>query len=229
MGTDKKKILSIYILCAINAPFLFLIFLPDKPNEKWQTDLLRFIHEELYFTLGANGPIPLFTVLVSIYTMIVVGFWFVYILFKLYKEIGIGREFQKKIFEYIDLNIFNSKHTIWLKDHLILRKLCIYFMHASVLAFSVWHFTDENISFHHGRRGGIIGLAYQHRLGVIVMEYFFQFLILGNVYLLMIYTLYTFNIIRGYGWGNEVQYHVKKVIPIVKNKKTKKRKNGKKR
>lgn len=226
MSTNKKKILSIYILCAINAPCLFLIFLPDQPNEKWQVDLLRFIHKDLHLTLGANGPIPLFTVLVSIYTMIVVGCFFLYTSFKYYKKIGIGREFQNRIFKYIDLNFFNSKHTIWLKDRPILRKLCIYFSHVSFVAISVWHFTDENISFHKGRRGGIIGMAYQHRLGVIVMEYLFQLLIIGNMYLLMIYILYTFNIIRGYGWGNEVQYHKKKKTLVTK---TKKMKNKKKR
>lgn len=224
MSINKKKILSIYKLCAINAPFLFLIFLPDQPNEKWQVDLLSFIHKNLHFTLGANGPIPLFTALTSIYTMVVVSIVFVYVTFKNYKRIGIGRKFQNIIFEYIDQNFVNSKYTIWLKDHPLLRKLYIYFLHACVLAFSVWHFTDENISFHRSRRGAMIGLAYQHRLGVIVFEYVFQFLILANIYLLIIYIVYSFNIIRGYGWGDEVQYHKKKIIPVVNHKKSNKKK-----
>lgn len=227
MKTSKKLIKLIYIVVIVQLPFIFLIFLPDQPNAIWQVNLLNFIHNKLHITIGSNGPIPLFTVLVSIYVMLVYTAIMIVACISHFKKIGVGNRFQTEVYKLVNKSFVESKYTAWLKKYPIIKKIHNYLLHFLILWFSFWHLTNNNISFMSGRRAGLIGLAYQHRLGVIITEYLFQLLFIANVFLLLIYMIYSMNIIRGIGWGNDLNVNLNSITVkpySIKKKKKNKRK-----
>ena len=209
-----------YYIAAIQSPLVFFLFLPNAPIKAWQYQLLEFIHQDLNITLGANGPLPLYTPVVAIYIAMISLVFCIFCLYKFIQEYGMGKKFQEKIYAQT-ITFIDAKYTRWLIRYPILRKFYIYSVHLLFIAMTCWHFSDENISFHRSRKGGLIALGYQYRVGVILWEYLFQILFIGNIIALCLYILYSFNILRGLGWG-KIQ-----VQPIEVSQPRKKSKRGK--
>lgn len=198
---DKFNLMTWYCIVAAQLPLVFCLFLPDTPVYDWHYKIFKFITQDLKITIGFNGPLPLYTPIVSIYITLLVSVIGFYLIFKFIKQYGIGKCYQERIYDQV-MYFIDAKYTRWLVNYPLLRKIYIYSIHLLFIGISIWHFSDDNISFVRSRKGSLIALGYQYRLGVIVWEYMFQFLLIGNLICMIFYSIYTLNILRGLGWGN---------------------------
>lgn len=73
---------------------------------------------------------------------------------------------------------------------------------SSLIGF--WHLFDVDISFVRGRRGGLLALGYQYKLGVIIWESMFYIFSVFSLVMSFLFGLYIFNILRGLGRGNNI-------------------------
>ena len=205
MPTKNNKTFRMIAVTAFSYPLFMMLFLPAVPRAPWQEYLFSIITQQLHIVVGLNGPLPFFTVVVSAY----LGFWVMIItiwsLINILKKYGVGKKFQQACYQYIDEEIVNGKYTRWLKQHPILLKLYLMLIILFGLMIGFWHLFDTDISIDHGqRRGALLRLAYQYKLGIMLMESIFYIFSVFSLVILFLFGLYIFNILRGLGRGNNI-------------------------
>ena len=204
MPTKNNKTFRIIAVTAFSYPLFMMLFLPAVPRAPWQEYLFFIVTQHLHIVVGLNGPLPFFTVVVSAY----LGFWVMIItiwsLINILKKYGVGKKFQQACYQYIDEEIVNGKYTRWLKQHPILLKLYVMLLILFSSLIGFWHLFDVDISFVRGRRGGLLALGYQYKLGVIIWESMFYIFSVFSLVMSFLFGLYIFNILRGLGRGNNI-------------------------
>ena len=204
MPTKNNKTFRTIVVTAFSYPLFMMLFLPAVPRAPWQEYLFSIITQQLHIVVGLNGPLPFFTVVVSAY----LGFWVMIItiwsLINILKKYGVGKKFQQACYQYIDEEIVNGKYTRWLKQHPILLKLYVMLLILFSSLIGFWHLFDVDISFVRGRRGGLLALGYQYKLGVIIWESMFYIFSVFSLVMSFLFGLYIFNILRGLGRGNNI-------------------------
>lgn len=215
----EKRQAKIHISLLIIVFILPLFLFPAYPRNQWQYEIYRYITEQMLITVGTKGPLPFFTILSSIYYTIVTSVFGGYLCFLFIKRVGVSKAFQEKIYsKFFQAEFKASEKYPWLEKPLIKKTIVsgIFFL---FLLIGILHFLHDEISFQDGsRRGALIQLSYNYRIGVIFWEAcistitIFPFFYFG---FLLIYIVNYF--FRGLGTG-------KIMIPQkVVSKRTKKR------
>ncbi|ENW79923.1 hypothetical protein F909_03027 [Acinetobacter sp. ANC 3929] len=215
----EKRQAKIHITLLIIVFILPLFLFPAYPRNQWQYEIYRYITEHMLITVGTKGPLPFFTILSSIYFTFVASVFGFYLCFLFIKSVGVNKEFQEKIYsKFFQAEFDASKKYPWLEKPLI-KKTIVSGMFFFCFLMGMIHFLLDNISFQDGsRRGALIQLGYNYRIGVLLWESTFSvFTIFPFFYfgLLFIYLCNYF--FRGLGTGKIII--PKKVI----SKRTKKR------
>lgn len=200
----KNTRLSI-LTAAIGFPLFMMLFLPAQANSDWEVFLFYLLTEKLKLSVGLNGPLPFYTVVVSAYlgmVIFVLSFW------RLYwraKTVSLGVEFQQACYRHLDGSILNSKYNRWIRHYPLLLKLYVLLFVLLLILFcfamGVWHLFDPNMSFQRGSRGGLIAWGYQNKIGIIIWESAFHIFTVAAICFVILSGLYLFNLIRGLGWG----------------------------
>lgn len=200
----KNTRLSI-LIAAIGFPLFMMLFLPAQANHDWEIFLFDLLTEKLQLSVALNGPLPFYTVVVSAYLGMVIFILGIWILIWRAKTVSLGVEFQQACYRYLDESVLNSKYNRWIRRYPWLAKLYVAFVVLLIilfcLAIGMWHLFDPDISFHRGRRDGLIVLGYQYRIGIIIWETAFHIFTVAAIGCVIISGLYLFNLLRGLGWG----------------------------
>lgn len=190
----------------IGLPLLMMLFLPARVSSDWQVNVFEFITQKLHISVGLNGPLPFFSVVVSAYLGLVAIVLTGWVLMRALKRWGMGKEFQRMCYRFIEENALDTKYTRWLKRFPLLLKIYLLVLIFLLIMLSVIHLFDADISIksdrHYGRRRGqLVALSYQYRIGVIIWEMIFHLMTVASSAILFLFCLYVFNILRGLGRG----------------------------
>ncbi|CAM4421947.1 hypothetical protein F901_03367 [Acinetobacter dispersus] len=212
----QNKVLLVSLLILFVPP---LLLFPAYPRNQWQFEIYRYITEQMLITVGTKGPLPFFTILSSIYYTIVTSVFGGYLCFLFIKRVGVSKEFQEKIYsKFFQAEFKASEKYPWLEKPLI-KKIIVSGIFFLFLLIGILHFLHDEISFQDGsRRGALIQLSYNYRIGVIFWEAcistitIFPFFYFG---LLFIYIVNYF--FRGLGTG-KINIPQKAVPKRIKNR-----------
>ena len=211
----QNKILLVFLLILFVPP---LLLFPAFPKNLWQYEIYRYITESMFIIIGTKGPLPFFTILSSIYVTFVMLVLSVYLCFVFIKNVGIKKQFQEVIYsKFFHAEFEASKKYPWLEKSFI-KKTIVSGMFFFCFVMSLIHFLIDDISFQDGsRRGALIQLGYNYRIGVLVWESVFSICTVFPFFYFGFLFIYLFNyFFRGLGSG-------KIIIPQkVVNKGTKK-------
>lgn len=211
----QNKILLVFLLILFVPP---LLLFPAFPKNLWQYEIYRYITESMFIIIGTKGPLPFFTILSSIYVTLVMLVLSVYLCFVFIKNVGIKKQFQEVIYrKFFHAEFEASKKYPWLEKSFI-KKTIVSGMFFFCFVMSLIHFLIDDISFQDGsRRGALIQLGYNYRIGVLVWESVFSICTVFPFFYFGFLFIYLFNyFFRGLGSG-------KIIIPQkVVNKGTKK-------
>lgn len=199
-----------------------LFIFPAYPKNQWQYDIYRYITEEMLIIVGTKGPLPFFTILLSLYWTLVTFVLGCYISFTFIKKIGIQKEFQHFIYEkFFQAEFEASKKYPWLEKPLI-KKTIVSSIFLLCLLIGVLHFIFDEISFKTGsRRGALIEFSYNYKIGVIFWEFFSSILTIFPLFYFGFLAIYLFNyFFRGLGTG--------KILPPQKTTPKRKRRGKRK-
>ena len=211
----QNKILLVFLLILFVPP---LLLFPAFPKNLWQYEIYRYISESMFIIIGTKGPLPFFTILSSIYVTLVMLVLSVYLCFVFIKNVGVKKQFQEVIYsKFFHAEFEASKKYPWLEKSFI-KKTIVSGMFFFCFVMSLIHFLIDDISFQDGsRRGALIQLGYNYRIGVLVWESVFSICTVFPFFYFGFLFIYLFNyFFRGLGSG-------KIIIPQkVVNKGTKK-------
>ncbi|OUY08265.1 hypothetical protein [Acinetobacter populi] len=163
---QKNKFLLIFF-----SIILIVILVPAYPRNDFEIKLLMFIANNLKVTIGSNGSLPFYTAITSIYIFIVSLVFGGVIVYRILKKIGLNKKFQLAFYHhFFEMSISHQGwEKRWLKTPLR-KKIYITCIMLFLGFFYICHFFLEDISFASGKRGEIIGLAYNNKIGVIIFE-----------------------------------------------------------
>ncbi|MGE8645909.1 hypothetical protein [Acinetobacter vivianii] len=215
---QAKTHIALLIIVFVLPLFLF----PAYPRNQWQYEIYRYITEQMLITVGTKGPLPFFTILSSIYYTVITSVFGGYLCFLFIKRVGVSKAFQEKIYrKFFQAEFKASEKYPWLEKPLI-KKTIVSGIFLLFLLISILHFLHDEISFQDGsRKGALIQLSYNYRIGVLFWEAcistitIFPFFYFG---FLLIYLVNYF--FRGLGTG-------KIIIPQKRPKKTNQKRSHK--
>jgi hypothetical protein len=216
----QNKILLVFLLILFVPP---LLLFPAFPQNLWQYEIYRYITEQMLISVGTKGPLPFFTILSSIYVTIVMLVLSVYLCFLFIKNVGIKKQFQEVIYsKFFQAEFDASKKHPWLEKPLI-KKTIVSGIFLLCFIMGMTHFLLDNISFQDGsRRGALIQLGYNYRIGVILWESTFSILTIFPFFYFGFLFVYLFNyFFRGLGTGKIIL--PQKVVPKRTKKRSRKR------
>lgn len=196
----QNKILLVFLLILFVPP---LLLFPAFPKNLWQYEIYRYITESMFIIIGTKGPLPFFTILSSIYVTFVMLVLSVYLCFVFIKNVGIKKQFQEVIYsKFFHAEFEASKKYPWLEKSFI-KKTIVSGMFFFCFVMSLIHFLIDDISFHDGsRRGALIQLGYNYRIGVLVWESVFSICTVFPFFYFGFLFIYLFNyFFRGLGTG----------------------------
>lgn len=199
----QNKILYLLLIILFVPP---LILFPAYPKTHWQYDIYLYITQEMYIVVGTKGPLPFFTILSSIYLTTIMTIFSFYLCFVFIKKHGTKKEFQEFIYsKFFQAEFEASIKYPWLEKPLI-KKIIISGMFLLSLLFGVFHFLMDEISFQDGsRRGALIQLSYNFKIGVILWESCLSLLTIFPLFYFGFLVIYLFNFFfRGLGTGKIV-------------------------
>ncbi|WP_343581756.1 hypothetical protein [Acinetobacter sp.] len=215
----EKRHAKIHISLLIIVFILPLFLFPAYPRNQWQYEIYRYITEQMLITVGTKGPLPFFTILSSIYCTVVASIFGFYLCFLFIKKVGMNKAFQEKIYsKFFQAEFESSKKYPWLEKPWI-KKTIVSGMFLFCFIMGMGHFLLENISFQDGsRRGALIQLGYNYRIGVLFWESTFSIFTIFPFFYFGFLFIYLVNyFFRGLGTG-------KIIIPQkMVSKRTKKR------
>lgn len=212
----QNKILLVFLLILFVPP---LLLFPTFPKNLWQYEIYRYITEQMLISVGTKGPLPFFTILSSVYYTIMTSIFGCYICFLFIKKVGVNKEFQEKIYsKFFQAEFDASKKHPWLEKPLI-KKTIVSGIFFFCFIMGMTHFLLDNISFQDGsRRGALIQLGYNYRIGVLLWESTFSIFTIFPFFYFGFLFVYLFNyFFRGLGTGKII------IPPKMGHKRTKKR------
>ncbi len=195
-----------------------LLLFPAYPRNNWQYSIYRFITENIYISIGTKGPLPFFTVLTSIYSTLIMFIFCSYLCWSFIKKYGFDKKYQEKIYHFLFANEFMTSRKYPRLEKPIIKKVYILSLFLLSLLIGIFHFTRQEISFPSGnRRGALIELGYNYKVGVIFWETFASIMTAAPIFYFLLIAVYLINYyFRGLGSG--------KITPPLKNKKRKSKK-----
>lgn len=196
----QNKILLVFLLILFVPP---LLLFPAFPKNLWQYEIYRYITERMFIIIGTKGPLPFFTILSSIYVTIVMLILSVYLCFLFIKNVGIKKQFQEVIYsKFFQAEFEASKKHPWLEKPFI-KKTIVSGMFFFCFIMGMIHFLLDNISFQDGsRRGALIQLGYNYRIGVLLWESTFSVFTIFPFFYFGFLFIYLYNyFFRGLGTG----------------------------
>ena len=212
----QNKILFILLILFFIPP---LCLFPAYPKTYWQYNIYEYITKNMLITVGTKGPLPFFTILSSIYLTAFSFLLGCYICLIYIRKYGLKKEFQQKFYSLFFQAEFSSSYKYpWLEKPFIKKSLVsiIFFL---CFLMGIWHFFQDEISFQDGsRRGALIKLGYNYRLGVLFWESIISLFNVFPIFYLIFFTLYLINyFIFGLSSG-------KIILPQTKSKRKKRKK-----
>ncbi|WP_332604586.1 hypothetical protein [Acinetobacter sp. ESBL14] len=199
----EKRQAKIHISLLIIVFILPLFLFPAYPRNEWQYEIYRHITEQMLITVGTKGPLPFFTILSSIYYTIITSVFGGYLCFLFIKRVGLGKVFQEKIYsKFFQAEFDASKKYPWLEKPLI-KKTIVSGMFFFCFLMGMIHFLLDDISFQDGsRRGALIQLSYNYRIGVLLWESAFSVFTIFPFFYFGFLFIYLVNyFFRGLGTG----------------------------
>ena len=187
----QTKIHTIFLIIVFVLP-LFLF--PAYPRNQWQYETYRYITEQMLITVGTKGPLPFFTILSSIYCTVLAFILGCYMCLLFIQKVGVNKAFQEKIYsKFFQAEFEASKKHPWLEKPLI-KKTIVSGIFLFCFIMGVSHFLLENISFQDGsRRGALIQLGYNYRIGVLFWESTFSVFTIFPFFYFGFLFIYLFN------------------------------------
>ncbi|WP_151837991.1 MULTISPECIES: hypothetical protein [unclassified Acinetobacter] len=219
----EKRQAKIHITLLIIVFILPLFLFPAYPRNQWQYEIYRYITEQMLITVGTKGPLPFFTILSSIYCTVVASIFGFYLCFLFIKRVGVNKAFQEKIYsKFFQAEFDASKKHPWLEKPLI-KKTIVSGMFFFCFLMGLIHFLLDNISFQDGsRRGALIQLGYNYRIGVLFWESTFSVFTIFPFFYFGFLFIYLVNyFFRGLGTG-KINIPQKVVRKRMKNRSRKK-------
>ncbi|ENV08693.1 hypothetical protein F966_02808 [Acinetobacter higginsii] len=219
----EKRQAKIHISLLIIVFILPLFLFPAYPRNQWQYEIYRYITEQMLITVGTKGPIPFFTILSSVYCTVVAFIFGFYLCFLFIKRVGVNKAFQEKIYsKFFQAEFDASKKHPWLEKPLI-KKTIVSGMFFFCFLMGLIHFLLDNISFQDGsRRGALIQLGYNYRIGVLFWESTFSVFTIFPFFYFGFLFIYLVNyFFRGLGTGK--MNIPQKVVPKRTKKRSRKR------
>lgn len=216
----QNKVLLVFLLILFVPP---LLLFPAYPRNQWQFEIYRYITEQMLITVGTKGPLPFFTILSSIYCTVLTFVAGCCICLLFIKKIGVNKAFQEKIYsKFFQAEFEASKKYPWLEKPWI-KKTIVSGMFLFCFIMGMGHFLLENISFQDGsRRGALIQLGYNYRIGVLFWESTFSIFTIFPFFYFGFLFIYLFNyFFRGLGTG-KINIPQKVVRKRIKNRSRKK-------
>lgn len=219
---EKRKAklqIAFWIIVFVLPLFLF----PAYPRNQWQFEIYRYITEQMLITVGTKGPLPFFTILSSIYFTILTFVAGCYMCLLFIKKVGMNKAFQEKIYsKFFQAEFEASKKYPWLEKPWI-KKTIVSGIFLFCFIMGMGHFLLENISFQDGsRRGALIQLGYNYRIGVLFWESTFSVFTIFPFFYFGFLIIYLVNyFFRGLGTGKIII--PQKVIPKRTKKRSRKR------
>lgn len=203
-------------LCCILFIIPLFVF-PAYPKNEWQYELYQYITLIMHVTIGTKGPLPFFTILYSIYITIVMFFLGCTVCYFFIKKYGVNKAYQEEIYKiFFKAEFESSKKYPWLEKPLI-KKTLVSSLFALCFVMGILHFIYDDITQQRPRRrGGLIVLGYNYRVGIMFWEIITTVFSIFPIFYFGLLFLYMFNyFFRGLGTG-------KVAIPIkVRSKKQK--------
>ncbi|USA54957.1 hypothetical protein NDN13_07180 [Acinetobacter sp. C32I] len=219
----EKRQAKIHISLLIIVFILPLFLFPAYPRNQWQYEIYRYITEHMLITVGIKGPLPFFTILSSIYCTVVAFIFGFYLCFLFIKRVGVNKAFQEKIYsKFFQAEFDASKKHPWLEKPLI-KKTIVSGMFFFCFLMGLIHFLLDNISFQDGsRKGALIQLGYNYRIGVLFWESTFSVFTIFPFFYFGFLFIYLVNyFFRGLGTGK--MNIPQKVVPKRTKKRSRKR------
>jgi len=161
----KNKQRCLFLLAMLFVPPLLLF--PVVPRSAWEYDLYQMIYQDLHITIGANGPLPFFTMLSSLYTSVYALLLMSYWSMQFIRTHGLGQQFQQQYYEL--LFNYRSKHAqkFPIMDHPVFKKICVSLLFVIAFVIGVGHFVLDDVSLpSSSRRGALFEMMYNFKLGM---------------------------------------------------------------
>lgn len=212
----KNKQRFLFLLALLFVPPLLLF--PAMPRSAWEYNLYQMISQDLHITIGANGPLPFFTMLSSLYTSVYALLLMSYWSMQFIRTHGLGQQFQQQYYEL--LFDYRSKHAekFPLMDHPVFKKICISLLFIIALVIGVFHFVLDDVSLpSSSRRGALFELMYNFKLGVISAELLMSLIYWAPIFYFLFLLIYIINLVRGLEAG-------KCTVPMPKSQPKKRQK-----
>lgn len=207
-------------LCSILFIIPLFVF-PAYPKNEWQYELYQYITQTMHVTVGTKGPLPFFTILYSIYITIVMFFVGCVISYFFIKKYGVNKAYQEEIYKFFFKAEFeSSKKYPWLEKPLI-KKTLVSSLFALCFVMGILHFIYDDITQQRPRRrGGLIVLGYNYRVGIMFWEIITTLFSIFPIFYFGLLFLYIINyFFRGLGTG-KVTIPIK--VPSKKQKRSRK-------
>lgn len=196
----KQKRILLFWLSALCIPQL--LFFPAVPRFAWEYDLYQNISQHLHISIGANGSLPFFTMLSSLYTggyvFVLIAYWLIGFI----RTHGLGQQFQPQYYQLF----FNqrSKHAdkFPIMDHSAFKIISVSLLLIFGLILGLFHFVLDNISVvGSSHKGYLFSVMYNLKIGVIFCEFIFSLFYLVPILYFLLLIIYLINIARGMGTG----------------------------
>lgn len=207
-------------LCSILFIIPLFVF-PAYPKNEWQYELYQYITQTMHVTIGTKGPLPFFTILYSIYITIVMFFVGCVICYFFMKKYGVNKSYQEEIYKiFFKAEFESSKKYPWLEKPLI-KKTLVSSLFALCFVMGILHFIYDDITQQRPRRrGGLIVLGYNYRVGIMFWEIITTVFSIFPIFYFGLLFLYIINyFFRGLGSGKVV---IPLEVPRKKRKRTRK-------
>ncbi|QIT18445.1 hypothetical protein [Acinetobacter pittii] len=220
LARKSKENKGTIAICSILFIIPLFVF-PAYPKNEWQYQLYQYITQTMHVTVGTKGPLPFFTILYSIYITIVMFFVGCVISYFFIKKYGINKAYQEEIYKFFFKAEFeSSKKYPWLEKPLI-KKTLVSSTFAGCFVMGIFHFIEDDITQQRPRRrGGLISLCYNYRVGVMFWEIISTAFSIFPIFYFGLLFLYIINyFFRGLGTG---KVDIPLEVPSKKRKRTRK-------
>ena len=204
MKKINPKTIKIIVATSIFYPLILIMFLPAKAQYPWQELLYHFITQRLGIVTGIQGDLPFFTVVVSFYWIMVILIGMIYPLSIFFKQHRNPYKFQSLYYHQIFRLKIRREKLKWIEGKLVFMHLFQWAAIAFGFSFTAFHLLIEDINQLAHYRGGLIALAYQYKLGIVILEFITHMFSMAAIIMLIGYFVYLGNILRGYGQGMQI-------------------------
>ncbi|AOA59313.1 hypothetical protein [Acinetobacter larvae] len=178
-----------------------LLFFPAEAHSNWQYSIYKLLSEKFYLRIGQHGPLPFFTVLTSIYSVLIIFILESYIFLLFLRKQGCTKNYQQFCYDFLTSNKFGPFKTFTGLNHPLLQNSMLFAGFGIVYIGIILSFFDADISIQQSRRGALFHFAYNYRIGVIIVEMLRNLFSIMPIFLFLATMLYLFNIVRGVGYG----------------------------